>query len=79
MYIKLVVYIHNVCIIIGYPVIKRGGEGRGGGGIPLKRGEEGRGWYPINQFNPPTCLCLSQSRNWISVIYCGLFFVFSQR
>ena len=35
MYIKLVVYIHNVCIIIGDPVIKRGGEGRGGGGIPL--------------------------------------------
>ena len=30
--------------------------------------QEGEGWNPINLFNPhPTCLCLSQARNWISI------------
>ena len=26
---------------------------------------KGKRWEPINQFNPATCLCLSQTRTWI--------------
>ena len=45
--------------------------------IQLSRRE---GWDPINQFNPATCLCLSQAKTWISNVICrGLFVcVFSE-
>jgi hypothetical protein len=34
-----------------------------------------RGFGPINQFNPATCLCLSQTKTWISNVVChGIFF-----
>jgi hypothetical protein len=32
------------------------------------------GWDPINQFNPTTFLCLSQTRTWISNV---VFFMFN--
>ena len=36
----------------------------------------GEGWYPINQFNPATFLCLLEAKTWISnVICCGLCYV----
>jgi hypothetical protein len=36
--------------------------------------------HPINQFNPATCLCLSQERTWIPkvMIICHVLFVFSE-
>ena len=36
----------------------------------------GSGWNFINRFNPATLLCLSQSRNYISIYICCDLFVF---
>ena len=33
----------------------------------------GKGCYPINQFKPTTCVCLSQARTWISNVICKYF------
>jgi len=29
----------------------------------------GEGWYPINQFNPVTFLCLLEAKTWISMVF----------
>ena len=30
------------------------------------------GWFPINRFNPPTFLCLSQASTWIFNVICRI-------